>query len=112
MTGIRFTPLCILSVMLLLLAGCGDATAPDAALAFKFDAQTCSGSATVNVYVDGAYAGTETVAVGANSTAYPVTPGSHTLGVTIPNSGLSGQWGPINVQVESGHTAIQVLTCR
>ena len=94
-----------------LLTACGgdSPTAPSTvSLYFKVDAQTCIGTASVNFYVDGSLAGTESMPAGSTSKAYAVGKGAHVIGASVANTN-SRIWGPYNVTLSGDFT--QVLAC-
>jgi len=77
---------------------------------FKVDAATCSGSAAINLFVDGTMVGTETLSAGLDSHHYPTTVGTHVLSASIANTN-GRTWGPTTVAVPAGGYTL-LLTCQ
>jgi hypothetical protein len=104
------------SILSLALAACGgeSSTGPKTPatipLIFKIDAQTCTGSAAIDFFVDGSIVGTENMSSGGTSSTYQITPAKHVLGAQVSNT-HARVWGPFNIDL-TGQTAWgQILTC-
>ena len=100
--------------MTMLLACGGDkitAPTPMTAVTFKVDAQTCSGTAILTLFIDGAPVGSESMSAGGSSKAYPTTASTHILGATVANVTNPRTWGPINVNLTNTSTYLQLLIC-
>lgn len=104
------------ALLLVVLAACGgsDSTSPSgpspSVVTFKIDAQTCSGTATINFFIDGSTVGSESLTAGSSSKGYSTTQTSHVLGASVANT--NGRvWGPITVNLTNIATYTQVLVC-
>ena len=106
----------LLALLALATLACGGdtTTAPPAvqsvAVTFKVDAQTCSGSATLNLFIDGNTVGSETLTAGGTSKAYQTTASSHILGAAVANTG-GRTWGPSSVNLAGLGTYTHLLIC-
>jgi len=74
------------------------------------DAQTCVGSATIDLFVDGARVGSETLAAGGTSRSYTVIAGTHVLGASESNN-AGYVWPSQSFPVTAGGTSTQILLC-
>lgn len=92
---------------LLLGLGCGDPTGPSASISFKPDAGTCSGTAALDLFIDGSKVGSPTLAAGVASEAFVVATGSHVVRAV---SQASGAVWP-NEQVTVDGPTVYVLPC-
>lgn len=105
-----------LIVFLGFLAGCStsDITGPDkGAVVFKVDAQTCGGTASIDLFIDGSLVGTEQMSSGSSSKAYTATAGQHIVGAHTTNAtATSGRvWPSATVTVPANATYTALLTC-
>lgn len=92
------------------LAGCKD-QGPDplGSITFRPDAASCTGSALVELFVDGAQVGAATLAAGASSEPFPVAPGSHVVSAFSTTSFT--EWDDDAVEVTSNANTTVVLPC-
>lgn len=98
---------------LALVIGCGSdgGNAPTTGtIIFKVDASSCTGTAALDLFIDGSLVGTETLSAGASSKAYPATAGQHVVSARVANIN-SRVWPPITVTVPSGNSYTQLLLC-
>jgi hypothetical protein len=115
---LRRTPsiraLSVLAMLALPACGAADsATGPTPTPSYAkwtVDAQTCTGSDVVSLFVDGTAVGSETLAAGGSSKLYQVQAGSHVIGATEARVG-GFVWPSQTVSIPSGQTFTQVLTC-
>jgi hypothetical protein len=77
---------------------------------WKIDAQTCRGVAPIDLFVDGGLVGTELIAAGGTSNAYPVSAGSHVIGASVAD-GAGLVWPSVTHNISAGGTFNAVLTC-
>lgn len=89
-----------------ILAGCGT-TEPSGGISFKPDAASCSGSAVLDLFIDGTKVASPTLSAGAGSPFYPVANGSHVASAISQSSGA--EWPSETVTV-TGPTTF-VLPC-
>jgi hypothetical protein len=100
----------------LMACGAADSAAgpksPDVATYMRWtvDAQSCTGADAINLFVDGAMVGTETLAAGGASQLYPIQPGSHLVGATEARVG-GFVWPSQTAFISSGQTYTQILKC-
>lgn len=105
-----------LPVVLLVLAACGgsDATSPaKGSVVFKIDALTCTGTASIDLFIDGTQVGTETLSAGGSSKAYTATTGTHAVAARTTNATAnSGRtWPTTTATVPANGTYTALLTC-
>lgn len=110
----------VLSLVAVIAACGGDSTGPSApppppppptgALYFRVDALTCSGSGTIEFFIDGTSRFTQTLSAGQTSQGTTVVAGPHTAGAreTI-QAGYTWPTQQVSVPANGSYTAI--LTC-
>lgn len=97
-------------LFVLLVAGCGGGGDDDGTVYFKVDATTCSATrVAMNLYIDGAIVGTETLGGGQTSKGYSVAPGTHFLSARVV--GIDYSWPPTTAEIPGGATFNFLLTC-
>ena len=88
-----------------------DTTAPAVGtLYFKVDALTCSGTGTIEFFIDGTSRFTQTMSAGQTSQGTSVTAGSHTAGARETTVG-GYVWPTQNVTVPANASYAAILTC-
>ena len=87
----------------------GPAAPTTGSVNFRVDGLTCTGSATILFFIDGAQIGSEALAAGNTSTSYTVTSGSHTAGARTSTSSII--WPTGNITVPANGLWTVVLTC-
>jgi hypothetical protein len=96
------------------IAGCGgdDSTGPSQTgdLIFKTDANTCTGTGNVELFVDGTSQGTYTFSPGGTK-GFNVSAGSHTAGAR-EIGGTAYQFPTLNVTVPASGSYTAVLVCQ
>lgn len=98
-----------------LMLGCGSdsTTAPETpkgTIVFKVDASSCSGTAAIDLFVDGTLVGTETLSSGTSSKAYTTTAGQHIVSASVANT-RSRVWAPTAVTVPVNNSFTFLLLC-
>ena len=101
----------ILVAVAILCAACHhDTTAPQIAeVQFRVDGLTCTGSATILFFIDGAQIGSEALNAGQTSQAYLTTPGTHLAGARTATSSYT--WPTGSFTFTANETFTVLLTC-
>jgi hypothetical protein len=99
---------------LLALAACGGdkSTAPaqTGTLIFRLDSQTCTGTGTLNFFLDGATIGSATISAGQSQSFSGQPAGQHVAGASETKTG-GYVWPSQNVNIPANGSWTSVLTC-
>lgn len=96
----------------LLIACGGESTAPQIGeVMFKVDGLTCTGTSSIQFFIDGSLVGQQTLSAGGqSSSAFTVDAGPHTVGARDAVSG-GFVWPTSNITVPSNTSYTTTLTC-
>lgn len=97
----------------LAVSACGsDLTAPSRSseIIFRLDAITCRGTAQVELFIDGAHAGSQSMSPG-DSATFSVQAGDHSAGATAPTTDGVSIWFPQMVTLAPGQRYVLTMRC-
>jgi hypothetical protein len=101
-------------IMLAVLAACGGDSgtqpSPTGTLIFRLDAQTCTGTGTLNFFLDGTNIGTATISAGQSQSFANQPAGQHIAGASEARIG-GYVWPSATVMIPVNGTYTQVLSC-